>query len=73
MFQHIALTEPTLNNFNMEDLWIEYDESELYENFCEFYYDLVPELERYGSISKLVITRNLLTFLRGNVYVEYKR
>mmetsp|Transcript_11048 Transcript_11048/g.12148 ORF Transcript_11048/g.12148 Transcript_11048/m.12148 type:complete len:274 (+) Transcript_11048:280-1101(+) len=55
-----------------EDDDLEYEESERYKHFEEFFYDVLPELERHGKISVLHICENNASHLRGNAIIEYE-
>lgn len=55
-----------------DDIGIEFDEDELYHDFEEFFDDVVPEFEKFGTISQFRVCQNVVKHLRGNVYIEYK-
>ena len=44
----------------------------MYERFCEFYNDLVPELMKFGELQTLLVSSNMVPFLRGNVYAIWR-
>ncbi|KAL3266456.1 hypothetical protein HHI36_010628 [Cryptolaemus montrouzieri] len=50
---------------------LEFESREIQEHFREFFFDVVPELEKCGKIRKFVACCNSEAHLRGNVYVEY--
>ena len=55
------------------DVALEYDDGELYQNFQDFYNDIVPEFRTYGKVIQVKVCNNYEPHLRGNVYVQYKR
>ncbi|CAF2760138.1 unnamed protein product [Rotaria sp. Silwood2] len=54
------------------DIGLEFEDSERYENFKDFYYDVLPEFERFGRIIMFKVCSNSEIHLRGNVYVQYE-
>ncbi|CAF0759050.1 unnamed protein product [Rotaria sordida] len=54
------------------DIGLEFEESERYENFKDFYYDVLPEFERFGRVIMFKVCSNSEIQLRGNVYVQYE-
>ena len=55
------------------DLTLEFEESELYQHFETFYYDILPEFKSVGCVVQLKVSCNYEPHLRGNVYVQYSR
>ncbi len=51
---------------------MEFEESERYEDFKDFYYDVLPEFERFGRVKIFKVCSNSEIHLRGNVYVQYE-
>ncbi|XP_067669548.1 U2 small nuclear ribonucleoprotein auxiliary factor 35 kDa subunit-related protein 2-like [Haliotis asinina] len=72
MFANFRL-EQSLVDENDTDLALEYDDKELYENFTEFYNDVLPEFRRMGRVVQFKVSCNCEPHLRGNVYVQYRR
>ncbi|XP_071084346.1 U2 small nuclear ribonucleoprotein auxiliary factor 35 kDa subunit-related protein 2-like [Haliotis cracherodii] len=72
MFANFRL-EQSLVDENDTDLALEYDDSELYENFMEFYNDVLPEFRSMGRVIQFKVSCNCEPHLRGNVYVQYRR
>ncbi|CAF0758350.1 unnamed protein product [Rotaria sp. Silwood1] len=54
------------------DIGLEFEESERYENFKDFYYDVLPEFERFGHVIIFKVCANSEIHLRGNVYIQYE-
>lgn len=54
------------------DVTLEYEASETWHHFREFYEDVITELESYGRINVLRCCCNTEAHLRGNLYVEYQ-
>lgn len=76
----ILMISRFFTNFSLEqskateygsDLTLEYNESDLYDDFKEFFDDVIPELQRFGRILHFVVCHNYEPHLRGHVYVEY--
>nr|CAD7575944.1 unnamed protein product [Timema californicum] len=53
------------------DIMLEYEDSETYQHFKEFFDDVLLEFERFGRVVQFKVCRNFEPHLRGNVYVEY--
>lgn len=53
------------------DTALEFENHETYSHFKEFFFDVLPEMERLGKVRQLKICCNRECHLRGNVYVEY--
>jgi len=69
MYDGLGLTQ-ILDEDADDDL--QYDESEIMRHFLEFYYDVLPELEKHGRILQFRVCRNYAAHLRGNVYVQFE-
>ncbi|XP_056415224.1 U2 small nuclear ribonucleoprotein auxiliary factor 35 kDa subunit-related protein 2 [Hyla sarda] len=68
-------------NFGMEqcrrddydtDASLEYGDDEIYQQFLEFYEDVVPEFKNVGKVIQFKVSCNFEPHLRGNVYVQYQ-
>lgn len=55
------------------DLILEYEEGELYNNFRDFYDDIVPEFKAVGKVVQVKVCCNYEPHLRGNVYIQFAR
>ncbi|XP_028633447.1 U2 small nuclear ribonucleoprotein auxiliary factor 35 kDa subunit-related protein 1 [Grammomys surdaster] len=54
------------------DANLEYSEEETYQQFLEFYHDVLPEFKNVGKVIQFKVSCNLEPHLRGNVYVQYQ-
>ncbi|XP_037678518.1 U2 small nuclear ribonucleoprotein auxiliary factor 35 kDa subunit-related protein 2 [Choloepus didactylus] len=54
------------------DASLEYSEEETYQQFLEFYEDVLPEFKNVGKVIQFKVSCNLEPHLRGNVYVQYQ-
>lgn len=54
------------------DASLEYGEEEIYQQFLEFYDDVVPEFKNVGKVVQFKVSCNFEPHLRGNVYVQYQ-
>ncbi|KAJ8961091.1 hypothetical protein NQ318_008767, partial [Aromia moschata] len=58
-------------NEHGSDASLEFENYETYNHYKEFFYDVIPELETFGTIKLFKTCCNHEPHLRGNVYVEY--
>uniref|UniRef100_A0A8C6E2A6 Zinc finger CCCH-type, RNA binding motif and serine/arginine rich 2 n=1 Tax=Moschus moschiferus TaxID=68415 RepID=A0A8C6E2A6_MOSMO len=54
------------------DASLEYSEEETYQQFLDFYDDVLPEFKNVGKVIQFKVSCNLEPHLRGNVYVQYQ-
>ncbi|XP_045383603.1 U2 small nuclear ribonucleoprotein auxiliary factor 35 kDa subunit-related protein 2-like [Lemur catta] len=54
------------------DASLEYSEEETYQQFLDFYDDVLPEFKHVGKVIQFKVSCNLEPHLRGNVYVQYE-
>ncbi|KAM8975194.1 U2 small nuclear ribonucleoprotein auxiliary factor 35 kDa subunit-related protein 2 isoform 2-T2 [Pelodytes ibericus] len=54
------------------DASLEYGEEEIYQQFMDFYADVVPEFKNVGKVVQFKVSCNFEPHLRGNVYVQYQ-
>ncbi|XP_036768811.1 U2 small nuclear ribonucleoprotein auxiliary factor 35 kDa subunit-related protein 2 isoform X1 [Manis pentadactyla] len=54
------------------DASLEYSEEETYQQFLDFYADVLPEFRNVGKVIQFKVSCNLEPHLRGNVYVQYQ-
>lgn len=71
-YDHIGLRQMNHDELEAADDWLEYEDSETYHHFLDFYEDVLPEWERMGKISQFKVCCNFEPHLRGNVYIEYE-
>ena len=55
------------------DIVLEYEDSELYQSFRDFYEDVLPEFRSCGEVIQFKVCCNYQAHLRGNVYVQFER
>ncbi|XP_049888100.1 U2 small nuclear ribonucleoprotein auxiliary factor 35 kDa subunit-related protein 2 [Pectinophora gossypiella] len=53
------------------DIMLEYEDSDTYKQFKEFFYDVLPEFEKFGKIIQFKVCNNYEKHLRGNMFIEY--
>ncbi|CAG2249895.1 ZRSR [Mytilus edulis] len=70
MYSHFELEQGLLDE-NDTDLILEYEEGELYNNFRDFYDDIVPEFKAVGKVVQVKVCCNYEPHLRGNVYIQF--
>uniref|UniRef100_A0A452I474 Uncharacterized protein n=1 Tax=Gopherus agassizii TaxID=38772 RepID=A0A452I474_9SAUR len=54
------------------DASLEYSEEETYQQFLDFYEDVLPEFKNVGKVIQFKVSCNFEPHLRGNVYVQYQ-
>ena len=54
------------------DVGLEYTDEDLFDDFEEFAFDVLPELTKFGNLNQFKVCCNRDIHLRGNVYVQYK-
>ncbi|XP_075213508.1 uncharacterized protein LOC142319758 [Lycorma delicatula] len=69
-YEHFGIQSSLQHEYDT-DVGLEYDDSETYYDFLEFYNDILPEFESCGPIRQLKVCCNHEPHLRGNVYVEF--
>ncbi|XP_030749000.1 U2 small nuclear ribonucleoprotein auxiliary factor 35 kDa subunit-related protein 2 [Sitophilus oryzae] len=58
-------------NEHGSDSSLEFEREDTYAHYRDFFFDVVPELEKCGKIRNFYTCCNHESHLRGNVYVEY--
>jgi len=61
----------TITN-SLDDILLEYDHKEMQEQYNVFYEDCIPEFEKFGKIIQFKTCNNLVSHLRGNVFIQYE-
>lgn len=69
-FANIRLDQGRPNEYGT-DLSLEFDEAQLFRDFCDFFDDVVPEFQKFGVIEQFVTCQNYEPHLRGHVYIEF--
>ncbi|XP_060602820.1 U2 small nuclear ribonucleoprotein auxiliary factor 35 kDa subunit-related protein 2-like [Ruditapes philippinarum] len=72
MFRHFQLDQGQCEEYDT-DIVLEYEDSEVYQKFREFYEDTLPEFKVIGHMVQFKVCCNFQPHLRGNVYVSYSR
>ncbi|XP_042906344.1 U2 small nuclear ribonucleoprotein auxiliary factor 35 kDa subunit-related protein 2-like [Parasteatoda tepidariorum] len=70
MFTHYSI-DHTGREDHDTDMALEYDDKETYEDFKNFYVDVLPEFKKYGKVVQFKVCCNHEPHLRGNVYIQY--
>lgn len=68
-YSHYSLQQ--LESEYGNDNALEFDHKEIYNHFKDFFYDVLPEIEKCGIVKQFKVCCNHEMHLRGNVYVEY--
>lgn len=48
-FTHFGLENSNYNEYDT-DLMLEYEENDTYKDFKDFFYDVLPEFEKFGKV-----------------------
>ncbi|XP_022821130.1 U2 small nuclear ribonucleoprotein auxiliary factor 35 kDa subunit-related protein 2 [Spodoptera litura] len=67
---HFGLSNADINEYDT-DIMLEYEDSETYKEFKEFFYDVLAEFEKFGRIVQFKVCNNYEKHLRGNTYIEF--
>lgn len=68
-YSHYSLEQT--ENEHGSDSSLEFENRETYQHFKEFFFDVIPEIEKCGKIRQFKVCCNHESHLRGNVYVEF--
>ncbi|XP_067124073.1 U2 small nuclear ribonucleoprotein auxiliary factor 35 kDa subunit-related protein 2-like [Centruroides vittatus] len=72
MYSHFSIEQSNCDDYDA-DCNLEYEDSETYHHFCEFYDDVLPEFKKAGKVIQFKVCCNHEPHLRGNVYVQYSK
>lgn len=61
----------TITN-SQDDILLEYDHKEMQGLYNGFYEDCIPEFEKFGKIIQYKTCNNLVSHLRGNVFIQFE-
>uniref|UniRef100_A0AAY4C783 C3H1-type domain-containing protein n=1 Tax=Denticeps clupeoides TaxID=299321 RepID=A0AAY4C783_9TELE len=70
MFVNFGMEQSRRDDYDT-DASLEYSEDEVYQQFLEFYDDVLPEFKSVGKVLQFKVSCNFEPHLRGNVYVQY--
>ncbi|CAG4968188.1 unnamed protein product [Colias eurytheme] len=69
-YVHFGLENAIVNEKD-SDIMLEYEDSETNKHYEEFFYDVLPEFQKYGEVIQFKVCNNYERHLRGNTYIEY--
>lgn len=72
MYSHFSIGQTGRADFDTDDI-LEYEDSERYQDFKDFYFDVLPEFKKYGKVVQFKVCSNHEPHLRGNVYVQFTK
>lgn len=55
MFGHFGLENANINEYDT-DIMLEYDDSDTYKDFQNFFYDILPEFKKFGQVVQLKVS-----------------
>ncbi|KAL2087758.1 hypothetical protein ACEWY4_016586 [Coilia grayii] len=70
MFVHYGMEQCRRDDYDT-DANLEFSEEEVYQQFRDFYEDVLPEFKSAGTVVQFKVSCNFEPHLRGNVYVQY--
>ncbi|XP_053312928.1 U2 small nuclear ribonucleoprotein auxiliary factor 35 kDa subunit-related protein 2 [Spea bombifrons] len=71
MFVTYGMEQCKRDDYDTDDN-LEHGDDEMYQQFLEFYEDVVPEFKAVGKVIQFKVSCNFEPHLRGNVYVQYQ-
>ncbi|XP_075992137.1 U2 small nuclear ribonucleoprotein auxiliary factor 35 kDa subunit-related protein 2-like isoform X2 [Anticarsia gemmatalis] len=69
-YTHFGLSNANSNEYDT-DIMLEYEDSETYTEFQDFFHDVIGEFEKFGKITQFKVCNNHEKHLRGNTYIEF--
>ncbi|XP_072440910.1 U2 small nuclear ribonucleoprotein auxiliary factor 35 kDa subunit-related protein 2 [Chiloscyllium punctatum] len=72
MFITFGMEESRRDDYDT-DSGLEHSEEDIYQQFVEFYEDVLPEFKSIGKVIQFKVSCNYEPHLRGNVYVQYQK
>ncbi|XP_078265466.1 U2 small nuclear ribonucleoprotein auxiliary factor 35 kDa subunit-related protein 2-like [Rhinoraja longicauda] len=72
MFITFGMEESRRDDYDT-DSGLEHSEEDIYQQFMEFYEDVLPEFKSIGKVVQFKVSCNYEPHLRGNVYVQYQK
>lgn len=70
LYTHFGLENSQINEYDT-DILLEYEEGDTYRHFKDFFYDVLPEFEKWGQVVQFRVCNNQERHLRGNTYIEF--
>ncbi|CAK1603305.1 unnamed protein product [Parnassius mnemosyne] len=67
---HFGLENSNFSEYDT-DVMLEYEDSDTYKDFKDFFFDVLPEFEKFGKVVQFKVCNNYEKHLRGNTYVEF--
>lgn len=58
-YTHFGLNSANLDEYDT-DIMLEYEESETYKEFKEFFYDVLSEFEKFGKVVQFKVSQDLI-------------
>lgn len=72
MYSHFSIDQTGRDDYDA-DIALEYEDKERYQDFKNFYNDVIPEFRKFGKVVQFKVCNNFEPHLRGNVYVQFSR
>ncbi|GCB79597.1 U2 small nuclear ribonucleoprotein auxiliary factor 35 kDa subunit-related protein 2 [Scyliorhinus torazame] len=72
MFITFGMEESRRDDYDT-DSGLEHSEEDIYQQFVEFYEDVLPEFKNIGKVVQFKVSCNYEPHLRGNVYIQYQK
>lgn len=55
MFGHFGLENANFNEYDT-DIMLEYEDSDTYKEFKDFFFDILPEFQKFGKVVELKVS-----------------
>lgn len=55
MYSHFGLENANFNEYDT-DIMLEYEDSDTYKDFKTFFYDILPEFQKFGKVVQLKVS-----------------
>ncbi|CAL1279810.1 unnamed protein product [Larinioides sclopetarius] len=72
MYSHFSIGHSERDDFDNDNV-LEYEDKERYDDFRNFYNDVLPEFKKCGKVIQFKVCSNHEPHLRGNVYVQFSK
>ncbi|KAJ8726258.1 hypothetical protein PYW07_000956 [Mythimna separata] len=69
-YNHFGLSNANVSEYDT-DIMLEFEDSDTYKEYKEFFFDVLSEFEKFGRITQFKVCNNYEKHLRGNTFIEF--
>ncbi|KAJ8729526.1 hypothetical protein PYW08_001107 [Mythimna loreyi] len=69
-YNHFGLSNANVNEYDT-DIMLEFEDSDTYKEYKDFFFDVLSEFEKFGRITQFKVCNNYEKHLRGNAFIEF--